>query len=317
MGAADFVASIRVGQAPLRQCRVSQLALDGVFVQDLYGVVQNDRVEIELTVPGRPAVSAQGIVRRVVDALEAQRRGAPSGVAIAWTRAPAELLAAIDELDEDSVVDPSDEEITLVRVFNEALETGRPREAIAAAQALEGLTPGALRYKIARELARGLHRREIGDGAGADECFKKALDLDPTREAAALLLQRKDAGTVAPDQSDDRLYFRAHPRHRVRLPARVKPSRFGSEGTMVGEARDLSEGGAAFVPARAGMGDEIGTMLHLTLGVPGSRTPLKLRARIARRVAAQELGEPMLGLEFVDLRPSDLDAIRGLMSRTV
>jgi len=286
----DVVASIRVGQAPPRQCRVSELELDGMFVQDLYGVVQNERVEIELTVPGRPAFTAHGIIRRVVDAL-----------------------------DEDSVVDPSDQEITLVRAFNEALETGRPREAIAAAQALEGLTPNALRYKIARELARGLHRREIGDGAGADECFKKALDLDPTREAAALLLQRKDAGTSAIDNPADRLYFRAHPRHRVRLPARVKPSRFGNEGTMVGEARDLSEGGAAFVPTarRASMSDEIGTLLHLTLGVPGSRAPLKLRARIARRVAAPETGEPMLGLEFVNLRPSDLDAIRSLMTRTV
>jgi hypothetical protein len=88
---------------------------------------------------------------------------------------------------------------------------------------------------------------------------------------------------------------------------------------MVGEARDLSEGGAAFVPTarRASISDEIGTMLHLTLGVPGSRAPLKLRARIARRVAVPETGEPMLGLEFVNLRPSDLDAIRGLMSRTV
>jgi hypothetical protein len=314
----DVVASIRVGQAPPRQCRVSELELDGLFVQDLYGVVQNERVEVELTVPGRPTIAAHGIIRRVVDALEAQKRGASSGVAIAWTHPPPELLAAIDELDEDSVVDPSEEEITLVRAFNEALETGRPREAIAAAQALEGMTPGALRYKIARELARGLHRREIGDGAGADECFKKALDLDPTREAAALLLQRKDAGTSAIDDPADRLYFRAHPRHRVRLPARVKPSRFGNEGTMVGEARDLSEGGAAFVPARrTNMGDEIGTMLHLTLGVPGSRAPLKLRARIARRVAAPETGEPMLGLQFVNLRPSDLDAIRSLMSRTV
>jgi tetratricopeptide (TPR) repeat protein len=315
----DVIASIRVGQAPPRQCRVTQLELDGMFVQDLYGVVQNERVEIELTVPGRPAMSVQGTVRRVVDALEAQKRSATSGVAIAWTHPPAELLAAIDELDEDSVVDPSEEEITLVRAFNEALETGRPREAIAAAQALEGMTPHALRYKIARELARGLHRREIGDGAGADECFKKALDLDPTREAAALLLQRKDAGTSAIDNPADRLYFRAHPRHRVRLPARVKPSRFGNDGTMVGEARDLSEGGAAFVPTarRPSTAEEVGTMLHLTLGVPGSKAPLKLRARIARRVAAQDTGEPMLGLEFVNLRPSDLDAIRSLMSRTV
>jgi hypothetical protein len=64
------------------------------------------------------------------------------------------------------------------------------------------------------------------------------------------------------------------------------------------------------------MADEIGTMLHLTLGVPGSRTPLKLRARIARLVAVEESGEPMLGLEFVNLRPSDLDAIRDLISRT-
>jgi hypothetical protein len=315
----DFVASIRVGQAPPRRCRVSQLALDGVFVQELYGVVPNERVEIELVLPDRPAITAHGIVRRVVDALEAQKRGALTGATIAWTQPPPELLAAIDELDEDSVVDPSDDELALVRTFNAALESGRPREAIAAAQALEGLTPHAVRYKVARELARGLHRREIGDGAGADECFKKALDLDPTSETAALLLQRKDGDTSALDQppSSDRLHFRAHPRHRVRLPARVKPSRFGSEGTMVGEARDLSEGGAAFVPAvRRPSLDEIGTLLHFTLGVPGSRAPLKLRARIARLVSTPEGGEPMLGLQFVNLRPSDVDAIRGLMART-
>ena len=316
----DLVASIRVGQAPPRQCRVSQLALDGVFVQELYGVVPNERVDIELVIPDRPAISAQGIVRRVVDAVEAQKRGVMTGATIAWAQPPAELLAAIDELDEDSVVDPTDDELALVRTFNEALETGRPREAIVAAQALEGLTPHAVRYKVARELARGLHRREIGDGTGADECFRKALDLDPTSEAAALLLQRKDGGTSAIDHpaSSDRLHFRAHPRHRVRLPARVKPSRFGSEGTMVGEARDLSEGGAAFVPTvrRPSLGDEVGTLLHLTLGVPGSRAPLKLHARIARLVATQDTGEPMLGLQFVNLRPSDVDAIRGLMART-
>jgi hypothetical protein len=320
-GGTDLVASIRVGQTPPRQCRISQLALDGLFVQDLYGVVQNERVEIELALPGHPSISVHGIVRRVVDALEAQKRGARSGAAIAWTHPPAELLAAIDELDEDSIVDPSDDELALVQTFNDALETGRPREAIAAAQSLEGLAPESVRYKVARELARGLHRRELGDGAGADECFKKALDLDPTSEAAALLLQRKDAGTSAIDHpaSPDRLHFRAHPRHRVRLPARVKPSRFGSEGTMVGEARDLSEGGAAFVPSarRSSLGDEIGTLLHLTLGVPGSRAPLKLRARIARLVSVQDTGEPMFGLEFVNLRPSDLDAIRGLMARNV
>ena len=56
----DVVASIRVGQAPPRQCRVSELELDGIFVQDLYGVVQNERVEIELAVPGRPGVWALG-----------------------------------------------------------------------------------------------------------------------------------------------------------------------------------------------------------------------------------------------------------------
>ncbi len=319
-GGMDFVASIRVGQAPPRQCRVSQLALDGLFVQDLYGVVQNERVEVELAMPGRKPIAAQGIVRRIVDALEAQQRGARSGAAIAWAHPPAELLAAIDELDEDAAAEPTDEELSLVGAYNLALESGRPRDAIAAAQALEGLVPSTVRYKVARELARGLHRRELGDGAGADECFKKALDLDPTSDAAALLLQRKDEGMGAIEHpaSPDRLHFRAHPRHRVRLPARVKPSRFGSEGTMVGEARDLSEGGAAFVPTarRSSLGDEVGTLLHLTLGIPGARAPLKLRARIARLVSEAETGEPMFGLEFVNLRPADLDAIRGVMSRT-
>jgi hypothetical protein len=318
-GGMELVAAIRVGQGPPRRCRVSQLAVDGVFVQGLYGVVQNERVEVELRLPGRAPLAAHGIVRRVVDAREARERGAASGAAIAWAHPPAELLAAIDELDDDSA-DPTDAELALVGTYNDALVTGRPRDAMAAAQALEGLAPRTLRYKVARELARGLHRRELGDAAGAEECFRKALDIDPTSESAALLLQRKDAGTTAIENpaSGDRLHFRAHPRQRVRLPARVKPSRFGDEGTMTGEARDLSEGGAAFVPtARHGFGDEIGTMLHLTLGIPGARVPLKLRARIARLVSEQETGEPMLGLEFVNLRPADLDTIRGVMARTV
>jgi hypothetical protein len=319
-GGIDLVASIRVGQGPPRRCRVSQLAVDGVFVQGLYGVVQNERVEVELPLPGRAPLAAQGIVRRVVDAREARERGAASGAAIAWAHPPPELLAAIDELDDLAAADPTPQEVPLVERYNDALQTGRPRDAIAAAQALEALAPHAVRYKVARELARGLHRRELGDATGADACFKKALDLDPTSESAALLLQRKDAGTAAIDNpaGADRLHFRAHPRHPVRLPARVKPSRFGSEGTMVGEARDLSEGGAAFVPSARpyALGDEIGTMLHVTLGIPGARVPLKLRARIARLVSEQETGEPMLGLQFVNPSAADLDAIRGVMART-
>jgi hypothetical protein len=141
----DAVASIRVGQAPPRQCRVLELELDGMFVQDLYGVVQNERVEIELTVPGRPALSAQGIVRRVVDALEAQKRSATSGVAIAWTHPPAELLAAID----DSTGTASSIRAGGASSAHSTKRSDRsPARGDRGAQALEGLTPG-LRYKIA------------------------------------------------------------------------------------------------------------------------------------------------------------------------
>jgi hypothetical protein len=82
----------------------------------------------------------------------------------------------------------------------------------------------------------------------------------------------------------------------------------------------LSEGGA-FVPASSQKRNgAVGTMLHLTLGIPGARTPLKVRARIARIVTEDEAhaagGEAGVGLQFIDLRPSDLESIRSVIALT-
>ena len=96
---------------------------------------------------------------------------------------------------------------------------------------------------------------------------------------------------------------RRHVRRPVRVSVRVREVDDPTDGEVLFDALDLSQGGAFL---QSDLLLEIGAELEVTFAIPGELRPVRAHARVAwaTRVATAK-GSAGMGLQFVDLSEAD------------
>ena len=74
---------------------------------------------------------------------------------------------------------------------------------------------------------------------------------------------------------------------------------------MIGQAKDLSQGGLLLETSTAIV---VGSVLELEFYLPGTRSQVKVKAKVVRAVKGPE-GANQAGVEFVNLSQADQEAI--------
>jgi uncharacterized protein (TIGR02266 family) len=99
------------------------------------------------------------------------------------------------------------------------------------------------------------------------------------------------------------LLDRRHVRRPVRVSIRVRDAENPTEGEVLFDALDISQGGAFL---QSDLLLEIGAELEVTFAIPGEIRPIRAHARVAWATrTASAKGSAGMGLEFVDLNEAD------------
>jgi uncharacterized protein (TIGR02266 family) len=106
---------------------------------------------------------------------------------------------------------------------------------------------------------------------------------------------------------DDPAAMRRHHRRSVEVSFRVRDAGDPSQGDILFDTVDLSQGGAFL---RSDLLLEVGEIVDVTFGLPGEIRPIRARARVAWATRKQpNKGGPGMGLQFIELAEKDREAI--------
>ena len=99
---------------------------------------------------------------------------------------------------------------------------------------------------------------------------------------------------------------RRHVRRPVRVSVRVRDVGDPTQGEVVFDALDLSQGGA-FLESELLL--EVGDELEVTFAIPGELRRIQAHARVAWATRSGVKGKAGMGLQFTDLKASDRQVI--------
>jgi uncharacterized protein (TIGR02266 family) len=101
----------------------------------------------------------------------------------------------------------------------------------------------------------------------------------------------------------DTLPDRRHVRRPVRVSVRVRDAGDPTDGEVLFDALDISQGGAFL---QSDLLLEAGAELEVTFAIPGEIRPIRAHARVAWATrTASAKGSAGMGLEFIDLTDAD------------
>ena len=106
---------------------------------------------------------------------------------------------------------------------------------------------------------------------------------------------------------DDPATMRSYLRRSVRVSFRLRDANDPSQGDILFDAVDLSQGGAFL---RSDLLLEVGEIVDVTFGLPGEIRPIHARARVAWATRQDgHKGHAGMGLQFIELANHDREAI--------